>query len=88
MVEEAGVCVVANPSKDPTLAFELVDYAYQDIPNLPILAGQGIPNPETALLNSPAPEPLAGSGVEQTPRQPASLGLLAYGADAISAWRR
>ncbi len=50
------------------LVFELVDYAYQDKPNIPIRAGEGIPQANGAL--------------------PASLGLLAYGSDAIPAWRR
>ncbi len=50
------------------LVFELVDYAYQDTPNKPILAGEGIPQADAAL--------------------PATLGLLAYGSDAIPAWRR
>ena len=67
---------------DPAnLTFELVDYAYQSTPNLPILAGQGIPKPELDSLNSASPAASAK-------QYPASLGMLAYGADALPLWRR
>ncbi len=59
--------------------FELVDYAYQNTPNVPIRAGEGIPAPDStpqASLVSPSDK-----------RIPATLGLLAYGSDAIPAWR-
>ena len=71
------------------LAFELVDYAYQSTPNLPILAGQGIPKPEAALLDQ-GPNPLVpAQAMDAKPKPfPAALGLLAYGFDAIPAWRR
>ena len=68
------------------LAFELVDYAYQSTPNLPILAGQGIPKPETAGLLDFTGEAVVGSS-DKSQRGPA-LGLLAHGSDALPLWRK
>ncbi len=71
------------------LVFELVDYAYQDTPNQPIRAGEGIPNPEAGSLSSGSD---STGAVSLTPHEsgavmPATLGLLACGSDAIPAWR-
>jgi hypothetical protein len=57
----------------------LTGYAYETIPNKPILAGQTSGQAEASYfapgLIAPAP-------------RPASLGMLARGADAIAIWRR
>ena len=71
------------------LSFELIDYAYQSTPNLPILAGQGIPKPATASVDSTTAMPeldLLAPGPEEM-GHPAALGLLAYGSEALPAWR-
>ena len=68
------------------LALELVDYAYQSTPNLPILAGQGIPKPETAGLLDFTGEAVVGT-LDKSQRGPA-LGLLAHGSDALPLWRK
>ena len=71
------------------LSFELIDYAYQSTPNLPILAGQGIPKPATGSLDSTRTSPginFLGAGSEEI-RHPATLGLLAYGSEALPTWR-
>ena len=71
------------------LAFELVDYAYQSTPNLPILAGQGIPKPEADLLAETGNSLDAALAAQATKTPlPAALGLLAYGAKALPLWRR
>ena len=57
---------------------KLTGYAYETIPNKPIIAGatMGPDDPEPAAsLNTPTPEP-------------ASLGALAMGAPGLSIWRR
>jgi hypothetical protein len=61
----------------------LTGYAYETIPNKPIVTGKtkgpddvsGVGQPDLAALRAPA-------------LQPASLGLLAMGARALSVWRR
>ncbi len=71
------------------LSFELIDYAYQSTPNSPILAGQGIPKPATASVDSTTAMPeldLLAPGPEEM-GHPAALGLLAYGSEALPAWR-
>ena len=84
-----GWARVSTQLQGNKLAFELVDYAYQSTPNLPILAGQGIPKPESDLLRYAGNPPL-GPQTTQAERkpQPATLGLLAYGAKALPLWRR
>ena len=52
----------------------LTGYAYETQPNTPIIAGQEH-GPDTRALSEGAP-------------QPASLGVLALGAQGLSAWRR
>ena len=84
-----GWARVSTKEVGDKLAFELVDYAYQSTPNLPILAGQGIPKPEAALLDQGPNPPVPAQPVGANPKSfPATLGLLAYGSDAIPAWRR
>ena len=68
------------------LAFELVDYAYQSTPNLPILAGQGIPKPEATGLLDFADE--APTSVAVKSQLGPALGLLAHGSDALPLWRK
>jgi hypothetical protein len=60
----------------------LTGYAYETIPNKPIIAGtteaaeeSGVDEANPATLNEPT-------------LQPASLGLLAMGSPALSVWRR
>jgi len=60
----------------------LTGYAYETIPNKPIIAGRtkgpedgNVEQPDAAVLTAPTPEP-------------ASLGLLAQGAAGLVAWRR
>ena len=78
--------VSVQPSGGGKIAFELVDYAYQSTPNLPILAGQGIPKPETArLLDFDREAPV---GCLAKSQQGPALGLLAYGSDALPLWRK
>ena len=74
--------------------FELVDYAYQDTPNVLIRAGEGIPHKEVGSLSSDSDYSAIADILEQQAplpsgeRVPATLGMLAYGSEAISAWRR
>ena len=75
---------VSNPSN---FTFELVDYAYQSTPNVPILAGQGITRPEAAFLDAPGAGPLEMPSGPRARRHPASLGMLAYGFQALPSWR-
>ena len=57
----------------------LTGYAYETIPNKPIIAGKthyaDVEQPASAFLTRPAPEP-------------ATLGMLSLGAPALSIWRR
>ena len=61
------------------IAATLTGYAYETIPNKPIITGKtkGLDevSADTASLNAPTP-------------QPATLGLLAMGSPALSIWRR
>jgi len=53
-------------------------YAYETVPNQPLLTGKTSgPVAETQASLTPIPE-----------QQPASLGLLARGADGLAIWRR
>ena len=84
-----GWARVSTQEVGDKLAFELVDYAYQSTPNLPILAGQGIPKPEADLLDQGPNPPVPAQAMDAKPKPfPAALGLLAYGSEAIPAWRR
>jgi hypothetical protein len=55
-------------------------YAYETIPNKPILAGAITEDDETSLLGPSVAIP--------PPLQPATLGHLALGAAGLAAWRR
>jgi hypothetical protein len=58
----------------------ITGYAYETIPNKPILAGAITEDDETSLLSP--------SDVISQPPQPATLGHLALGAVGLTAWRR
>jgi len=66
-----------------TLTARLTGYAYETIPNKPIICGRekgadetrGVDGPNPAALDTPTPEP-------------ATLGLLAMGSPTLSVWRR
>jgi hypothetical protein len=71
--------VSVNVGNDPSGAV-LTGYAYETIPNKPIIAGEKsgpVVAEGTDLKEMPVPSP-----------QPAILGVLAQGADALSIWRR
>jgi len=59
----------------------LTGYAYETIPNKPIVAGK-TKGPDEISFKEP------DAGVTMPTRKPASLGLLAMGATGLSAWRR
>jgi hypothetical protein len=67
--------------KDLRVLAKLIGYAYETVPNIPIIAGQTAGSDEEssagsdAALTAPAPTP-------------ASLGMLALGSNALSIWRR
>ena len=59
----------------------LSGFAYETTPNTPIVAGQ---TSDDDVSNNAGPGPM----FDALPPQPASLGLLARGAEALSLWRR
>jgi hypothetical protein len=61
----------------------LTGYAYETIPNKPIIAGQTKASNDSTSLEQPSPATLT----VPTPKT-ASLGLLALGAPGLSIWRR
>ena len=61
----------------------LVDYAYETVPNRPIVAGK-MKGPD---VDSSAEQQNAGALTAPTPK-PATLGLLAMGSPSLSIWRR
>ena len=58
----------------------LTGYAYETVPNKPIVTGK-TKGPEDVNTAEPSPAALLAP-------EPASLGLLAMGAPALSIWRR
>lgn len=71
--------VSVNVGKDPSGAV-LTGYAYETIPNKPIIAGQksgSVVAGRTDLREMHVPSP-----------QPATLGVLARGTDGLAVWRR
>ena len=63
-----------------TITATLTGYAYETIPNKPIIAGKQHSTDDSPVLN---PESL-----ETPPSAPATLGILATGARGLSVWRR
>jgi hypothetical protein len=64
-----------------TLQAKLTGYAYETIPNAPIVAGKTSGTDAAALAPSGVP-------AVQTDAPPATLGALAWGAPALAVWRR
>jgi hypothetical protein len=69
----------------------LTGYAYETIPNKPIIAGRTFeilpPTPDSLNPDHPAPSASLTNPIPNT-QQPASLGMLALGAPGLSIWRR
>jgi hypothetical protein len=61
----------------------LTGYAYETIPNKPIIAGKTKGRDDISSVEEPNPAALAAP-----PRDPATLGALAMGAPGLSIWRR
>jgi hypothetical protein len=61
--------------------YTVVGYAYETVPNKPILTGQ-----TSGPIKVNAKNPGAANGINA--KAPSSLGLLARGADALTVWRR
>ena len=74
--------VFEQPVPGKNFLFEVVDYAYQDRADTSLRAGEGIPQADVFAAQPEA------DVAECVSALPATLGLLAYGADAIPAWRR
>jgi hypothetical protein len=75
-----GWARISLPGKNPLKA-TLTGFAYETIPNTPIIAGKTSGTDEAAL-------PPAGVPALETDAPPAMLGMLALGAPALSIWRR
>jgi hypothetical protein len=71
---------VSCPYGSSTVTATLTGYAYETIPNRPILAGKEM-GPEVAEPNPP-------SSTGLSTQQPATLGRLAQGAEGLVAWRK
>jgi hypothetical protein len=69
---------IANPKK-PGFKAIITGYAYETEPNTPIIAGQQTGTAETSSLTQPT---------QLAPQTPATLGMLARGADTLPLWRR
>jgi hypothetical protein len=67
----------------------LTGYAYETIPNKPIITGKtkGQDDDIAEQQNHPGPAASLNSPIPETP-QPASLGMLALGAQGVPLWRR
>jgi hypothetical protein len=67
----------------------LTGYAYETIPNKPIITGKtkGPDDGSVEQQNDPGPGASLISPIPETP-QPASLGMLALGAQGVPLWRR
>jgi hypothetical protein len=73
--------IIKNPKVNDINDVVLTGYAYETVPNKPIIAGQTKTPDEVSLEGSNA--------VLSAPTlEPTSLGLLARGADGLSIWRR
>jgi hypothetical protein len=67
----------------------LTGYAYETIPNKPIITGKtkGPDDDSVEQQNDPGPGASLFGPIPETP-QPASLGMLALGAQGVPLWRR
>jgi len=61
----------------------ITGYAYETLPDTPIVAGRQTGSDETSSIGGPNP-----SGLNMPAAQPTTLGLLATGVSGLSAWRR
>ena len=66
-----------------TITATLTGYAYETIPNKPIIAGRTKGPDEISSIEQPTSAPFISATLE-----PAGLGLLAMGAPGLSIWRR
>lgn len=66
----------------------LTGYAYETIPNKPILTGDIVGPLKRKDVSQKGPKAEGDSGARTTKNPPASLGLLAIGADGLVAWRK
>ena len=68
----------------PTLEATITGYAYETVPNKPILAGTA------GIAAAAAEKPTTEAHISENPRHQngPSLGMLAAGADGLTAWRR
>ena len=64
----------------------LTGYAYETIPNKPIITGK-TKGPDDGANDDPGPGASAANPIPEIP-QPASLGALAMGSSGLSIWRR
>jgi hypothetical protein len=78
----ARLTVTVNKAHGPSFTGILTGYAYETIPNKPIITGKTREAGE--MTNLGQPEATLGKPV----RKPATLGLLAMGGPAVSIWRR
>ena len=74
---------IGDPKRAVISRVVLTGYAYETIPNKPIIAGKTKGTDDASRTDQ------ANAGSRQTqPSEPATLGLLATGAPALSIWRR
>jgi hypothetical protein len=64
----------------------LTGYAYETIPNKPIITGK-TKGPDDGANDDPGPGASVANPIPEIP-QPASLGALAMGSSGLSIWRR
>jgi|SRR5579863_3137488 len=76
-----NVRIYRNPKS--TVTAVLTGYAYETIPNKPIIAGRKKGTDEISRI-----ERLTPASVRVSAPQPASLGMLAMGAPTLAIWRR
>ncbi len=87
----ARLTVRGNPNSK--IFATLTGYAYETVPNKPIIAGRtkGIDDPtedpDFANPGDPGPGPSVTNPIPDSP-QAASLGVLAFGAQGVPLWRR
>jgi hypothetical protein len=74
---------VSCPYASSAVTATLTGYAYETVPNRPIVTGK-----KTGLEQAPRIAKRTRSGAGSAAFQPATLGRLAQGADGLEAWRR